>query len=386
MHATREYRPGIHADVRALPKLLEWLRTSPPPAGGVLSAYLPVRPVQVAGQAYLVRFREACKEIRTALEGAGRDDQRAFETAAARIERYLADEFEPGHPGLAVFAAAPPEYLHAVPLPTRPALDVVWDPLPSLATLEAVLDDHERIGVVLCDQRRSRLFTVFLGDIEASEEIESEGPGKRTVAGIAGNYARHHRHQILHHVRRTAHATAELLRRRPFDRLLLGGPDEARTLLHDALPRPLRARYAGALAVSMSASDAEVLEAAVRAAEQIERAAEVELVDDLVAWATTPRTPLGLRPTLDALNEERVHHLLVADAFAAVGGECAACGWLTAGLDACPHCGEQPVPLPDLRERLVDRALEQGARVETVSGEAAALLMVHDGLGAWARY
>jgi hypothetical protein len=386
MQPAHKVSAAIHTDVRALPGMLDALRANPPSEGGVLSAYLPVRPVQVAGQAYLVRFREAAKEIRATLAEAEREEQRVFEAAAARIEQYLSEEFDPRHPGLVVFAAEDPDYLFAVPLPARPALEVVWDPLPALATLEAVLDDHERIAVVLCDQRHSRLFTVFLGEIEASEEFESEDPGKRTVAGIAGNYARHHRNQILRHVRRTAHAAVELLRRRPFDRLLLGGPDETRTLLRDELPRPLRARLAGILSVSLSASDAEVAEAAVRASEQIERAVEMDLVNDLVASATMPRTTLGLRPTLDALNDGRVYHLFVADTFAQTGGECAACGWLVAGSDLCPHCGAQPVPLADLRERLVDRALEQGARVETVSGDAAAVLMAHDGLGGRTRY
>jgi hypothetical protein len=40
----------------------------------------------------------------------------------------------------------------------------------------------------------------------------------------------------------------------------------------------------------------------------------------------------------------------------------------------------------DLRQRIIDRALEQGAKVEMVSGEAGAKLMEHGGLGAWTGY
>jgi phospholipase C len=36
-----------------------------------------------------------------------------------------------------------------------------------------------------------------------------------------------------------------LLRARPFDRLILGGPVDVDTMLRDELPRPLRARFAG---------------------------------------------------------------------------------------------------------------------------------------------
>lgn len=48
--------------------------------------------------------------------------------------------------------------------------------------------------------------------------------------------------------------------------------------------------------------------------------------------------------------------------------------------------GVQLERVADLRERLIDRALEQAARVEFVSGEAADLLDEHDGIGAWTRY
>jgi peptide subunit release factor 1 (eRF1) len=40
----------------------------------------------------------------------------------------------------------------------------------------------------------------------------------------------------------------------------------------------------------------------------------------------------------------------------------------------------------DLGERAVERALDQGAKVEVVSGEAAETLNARGGLGAWTRY
>jgi peptide subunit release factor 1 (eRF1) len=369
-----------------IPPMLQALRESPPPAGGVLSAYLPAPPAQVAGQKYLVRFREECKAIRQELESSGRDERLAFESSFARIEEYLAEMPVPRHPGLVVFAAAERGPFYAAPLPERPATVVVWDAQPVLTPLEEVLDEHERIAIVLADRRQARLFTIYLGAIEEQRDFASGDPGKSNIAGIAGNHARHYQEHIRRHLRRTAHAATELLRVQPFDRLILGGPDDVPALLKDELPRPLRARFAGALSIGLYASDAEVLDAARRVAEEVERRTETEMVDELVAARTSPRAVLGLRPTLDAANDQRVHHLFLADVFAGIGGECPNCQQLVAGLDRCPACGARPEPLPDLRERLVERTLEQAARVETVSGEAAALLMVHGGLGAWTRY
>jgi hypothetical protein len=42
--------------------------------------------------------------------------------------------------------------------------------------------------------------------------------------------------------------------------------------------------------------------------------------------------------------------------------------------------------LGDLRERVVDLAASQGARIELVAGEAAALLTSYGGIGAWTRH
>jgi peptide subunit release factor 1 (eRF1) len=378
--------PGVYTDVQVIPALLRTLRESPPPEGGVLSAYLPAPPAQVAGQKYLVRFREECKAIRQALEEAGRDERQAFEAAFARIEEYLAEMPVPRHPGLVVFATAERGSLYAAPLPERPATVVVWDAQPLLTPLEEVLDEHERIAVVLADRRQARLFTIYLGAIEELRDVASDDPGTSKIAGIAGNHARHYQEHVRRHLRRTAHAAAELLRAQPFDRLILGGPDDVPSALKDELPRPLRARFAGVMSIGLDASDAEVLDAARRVAEEVERRTETEMVEELIGARSTARAVLGLRPTLDAVSDLRVHHLFLASEFAAAGGECPNCGRLVAGPDRCPACGAQPEPLPDLRERLVERALEQAARIELVSGEAEALLMAHDGLGAWTRY
>lgn len=177
----------------------------------------------------------------------------------------------------------------------------------------------------------------------------------------------------------------EMLRARPFDRLLLAGPEEARTVLRRELPSPLRSRYAGSLPVEANATDPVLREAVIEAAEAVERQAEVTAVNDLLE-AAPGQTALGLVPVLAALSEHRVHQLLLADTFAGTVAECPQCHRLVDGTDRCAMCSAQPLPLPDPRERLVDRALEQGARVKMLSGEAAARLLAHDGIGAWTRY
>ncbi|HET7080799.1 MAG TPA: hypothetical protein VFM49_25475 [Chloroflexia bacterium] len=386
MNETTDFTLGVHTEVEVLPDMLRALREKAPPPNGVLSAYLPTPPVQVLGQKYLVRFREECKAIREELQEAGRADRQAFETAAARIEEYLTGMPTPRHPGLAVFAAEERGYLYAAPLPERPATVVAWSDQPLLMPLEQVLDDHERVAVLLADRRQARLFTIYLGAIEERGEFVSDDPGVSNISGIAGNHARHYREHVDRHLRRTAHAAQELLRAQPFDRLILGGPEDVSGMLKDELPRPVRARFAGTLSIGLDATDAQVLDAALQVAEEIERRTELEMVEELTQAGGAPRAALGLEPTLEAVSDQRVQHLFIVSDFAEAGGECPNCGRLVVGQDRCPVCGAEPVQLPDLSERLVDRALEQAAQVEVISGEAAEMLMDTGGLGAWTRY
>jgi peptide subunit release factor 1 (eRF1) len=382
----------------------------------VLSVYLDTSVGRVQGRAYLLSLRNGCQSLRADLQEAPRGPRKAFETAADRAERYVDEQLVPRHPGLALFASRELAYFFAVPLPERPAGEFAWGPEPLLVPLEAALDDHERVAVALVDDRRARLFTLFLGRVETSEAFESNVPGRQTTGEWGGmartdysrqraaqgaqgfgrgprggglatkRHARHREDAVLEHVRRTAHALTELLRRCPYDRLLLAGPEEALVILRNELPRPLRARLAGTLALPMAATDDEVRRVALDAAEAIERQEEVRLVDELVEAAATSRAVLGLEPTLAALHDRRVYHLFLADRFPAEGGACPRCGRLVAGPGPCPACGAATDPVLDLGERAVGQALEHGARVEVVSGEAAALLLAHGGLGGRTRF
>jgi hypothetical protein len=407
--ATEHTPSTTHPDVLDIPQVLATLRETPPPTSGVLSAYLATPLVPVAGRAYLASFRKGCETLRAALVP---EAVASFEQAVSRAEAHLAGAFVPRQPGLALFAASEPGYFHAVPLPRAPIEEVAWGPVPALAALEAVLDDNERIAVALFHMGGARLFSIFLGAIEESQELTSDVPGQHATGqwgGIvrtgdarqsalgagrgprgggmaAARYARHHRDALHEHARDTAGTLMDLLRRRSFDRLLLAGPPEPVAVLRDELPRPLRARLAGQLSLAATAGDAEVLQAAVEAAETIERETETRMVDELIAAATTPGVALGLADTAAALSEGRVRHLFIADSFAIVGGECTTCGRLVAGFRDCPVCNAPTRQLGDLREYIVQRAVEQGARIETVSGDAAALLLAHDGVGAWTRY
>lgn len=372
---------------RTIPDQLRLLRTTTPMTGRVLTAYLDTSPPRAEKSAYLLAFRDGCKAIRAALD-VGELDR--FERAVEQAERFLTSQLEAGRPGLALFASGTDDYFFAVPLPHRPANEVTWGERPLLGPLEEILDECERIAVVLFDKERARLFSVYLGEIEERRTLRDDVPGKQATGGwfalAQARYARHHEDHVVRHAKHVIRELMGMLGARPFDRLLIGGPDEAVALLRHQLPRPLRSRLAGSINLELFAPDTAVLRAALQVAETIERQEEQAAVEELLEAASTPHVALGLRATLEALNDRRVHRLFIAGSFVGEAGECPRCERVVAGLERCPTCGTLTQAIGDLRERILEMARRQGARIEIVSGQAASLLAVHDGLGAWTRH
>jgi peptide subunit release factor 1 (eRF1) len=348
--------------------------------------YLDTSPARTAGQAYRLALRAGYSALRTAVTP-GEIDR--FEAATGQVEAYLTERFQPGVPGIAVFASGDAGYFYAVTLPSPPEDMVAWEDRPQITTLTTALDELERVGLALIDKQRARLFTVHLGAIEAQRDFVDDVPGKQATgdwyALAQSRYARHHEDHVIRHLKRTVQELTALLRSHPFDRLFLAGPPEVVAMLQPQLPRPLQSRLAGTLRLEMYAAESQILEAVLRAAEDAERRDDEAAVEALLeAWGGR-RAVVGLEATLTALNEKRTRSLILAEGFEHLGGHCPDCAGLTLNRDRCPACQAMVRPLADLREPIIDAALAQGATVNIVAGPAAAQLAKEGGIGAWTR-
>jgi peptide subunit release factor 1 (eRF1) len=333
----------------------------------------------------LLAYRDRCRAARQTLAEA---DSSSFDDAVRRVERYLVGEFTSHQPGVALFVEGGD--IVVVRLPEAPSDTVIWDRQAEIAPLQAVLDNNERVAVVLFDTQRTRLFTVFLGQIETECSFEDRVPGKHATGGwFALEQARFERHRLDHlrrHAQRTVRELMHMLRERSFDRLLLAGPEESLTVLRRQLSRPLELRLSGTIGVETSASDTDVLKESLAVAENLERQEEQRIVDELLESPTAARVVLGLSSTLSALADASVYLLILCENFAEPGGVCSACDRLGAHGQRCSACGVEVTPLASLSEAMIRQALAQGARVTTVAGPAGERLRARGGVGAWTRF
>jgi len=149
------------------------------------------------------------------------------------------------------------------------------------------------------------------------------------------------------------------------------------------LPAPLVERLRGELRLELFASDQDVLEAALRATVEAEHAEDRRLVDELLERG--PNTVLGIDDTLDALNDGRVHNLVLAADHGAEIGVCDACGRLSPSAGPCAYCGVE-MRTADLREAAAYSGSRQHAHLAFVNGGAATSLAAAGGIGGWVRY
>jgi hypothetical protein len=367
--------------------VLEELHVRPIELWGVLSVYLDTSPARVLAQDDLRYVEARARELRLTLQ---HDALPTFDAAVETVERHLTNDLPATRPGLAVFATADPSSFRSVPLPRAPHQQMVWDRRPHISPLQVIVDDYERVALALFDAKRARLFTVFLGDIEAqvgvNQDRSEQGARSQDSGGSPIDTAWKSESALQRHVDRTIAMLSVLLRAHPFERLFVAGPDPSATArLVRNLPKPLRDRIAGTFELDTFADDAAILRAVLERADLAERRAEWDAIRKVKAAAQDRLVATGAR-VLDAVNDGRVQTLYIGDLHGKRGWECEQCGRLDVQATTCPACGQPMIFVQDIHERIVERALDQGAIVETVTGDAAAELAALGDLGAWLRF
>jgi len=250
-----------------------------------------------------------------------------------------------------------------------------------LRPLIEALDEHERFGIVLVDQKRARLLTVFLGDIEEHKDLISAVPPRPDAPTSdrlrsQPRMERHHDESVSTHVRLVASEIARLMEQLEVDRLIIGGNLGVAAELARALPKRLRGRLVEVLPIPVTATPEEILGRASEVQRRLERAEELEVVRGLLKEVRKGgRAVAGLSATLDAINEGRVWKFVYLQGIAFEGGVCENCNMLFDPADErCAVCGNAVAREPHLVDRMARTVMERGGHVEMVDGPAAEAL------------
>jgi protein required for attachment to host cells len=340
-----------------------------PERGRVLSVFLNLDPAEFATPAARATaitsvMTEAAHRV-DGTEGLEHDEREALRADLDRVREALSasDIAENGTRAVAVYACAPAELLEVVALRRPVDSQVVVDRTPHVEPLVADAD-RERWCVLLGNRRVARLFTGSGDDLVETDRIEDDVHSQHDQGGWSqARYQRSVEKEKDDHLAHTADVAFRLYKRRGFDRLLLGAPEELMRELEQKLHPYLRERIAGRVQLDVENSSLEHVRAAARAAmEDWARRCEREALDRLMAGVGRGgRGAAGVSDVVSALNEARVEVLLLAEGFRAPGHRDRETAMLYAR-------GEAPEGRPlddceDLVEPAVEKAIEQSARV-----------------------
>jgi peptide chain release factor subunit 1 len=343
-------------------------------AARILSVQLDLSPERQIQRSSIVAFDGLVRRTESHLD----DEQAAaLSREAKRVHTFLSNE-TPAGLGLVIYSCSPLNLWRVYRLPIPVADDINFTRYPRIRALVDLVDEHERMGIVLVDSESARVVVLTQTQIEDSWSLKSLVPGRHQQGGWSqSNFQRHRDHAVDEHLRAVSHELSESDRREPFTRLVVAGPDEPLSRFLRLMPDDVQHRVTGRVPGEMFQSDAELIRAAIDVAHDAERNDELRLVQDLLEAASNGGSAIGgCDAVLNELLKGSIEQLAVADGLHVAGSLCQLCGRLVAiPYDSCPACSGDIAPFGDVIDEAIRRTLRAGGSVEIVHGPAADVLL-----------
>lgn len=362
------------ADLRELQEF-----RSPEP---ILSLYLNTEPSRGNADAYKLRLRNMLKNL-------------PLEEDRQSVENYFDQKYNWLGRSVAVFSCAPGNFFKtftlALPLHDR----IVISDRAAVHPLANLMEYYGGYAVVLVDKQGIRLFHFHLGELveqetwlgEQVKHVKRGGassfPGRR--GGIAGR-TDHADELVDRNMRDAVQFAVNFFEEKHIRRILLGGSEENISLFRDMFPKAWQSLVTGTFSISMTATQAEVLERGIEIARLVEQTSEDSKMQEIIATAAKGGLAVtGLENTLDAAMQGRVQLLITNDGFQFPGSICRTCHRiLLQDTPSCPVCGNEVEKLPDVVEVAINQVLEQKGDVEFVHANSA--FVKAGNIGAFLRY
>jgi peptide subunit release factor 1 (eRF1) len=274
-----------------------------------------------------------------------------------------------GAHGLAIFCSSAAQLFEVIKLPRPVDTGVAINDSPFIEPL-ADLAFTGSWGVFLISRRMARILRGSRDGLEEIARISDDVHGWHDQGGWSqARYQRGIQKEADDHVKNAAEVLFRRFRRTPFDKLLIGCPEEHCGEVERRLHPYLRERIVGRIDVDVENTTPEqVLGAASEMMEAEDSQRERDALDRLEQGvAKGDRGAAGLDEVLGVLNERRVEILLFEKGLTAPGVVCASCGWVGAEGSACPIDGGSLEQREDIIETAVQLAITQSAEVIAVT-------------------
>ena len=321
--------------------------------------FQPSTPRNKAHKEDTILVKDLAREVLRSLESKGRKD--CARADIDRIVRLSGELRSNGSHAKAVFACAAHSIWREYDLPPSLAgTQLFVDRHFHLKPLAHLLGAYPRLGVVLVDRHRARIFDLRLGELTEHEGLFQPLSRKGRSDGYAGYDGGRAQRRVDDEARQHFKAVAETLKdsleRGVFQKWILGCQDAHRSQLepqlHPYVSRALLGRFPADL--SHITRD-QIRTLGQQIIEQWQKDRCRELISQVLGQArSNGRGVTGLRRVLRSLEAGEVQALLIGESFQAHAVECAGCGHLDAHLVSfCPMCGRATQEIVDVGEAIL---------------------------------
>lgn len=356
--------------------------------GYFVSLYLNVDPLFNARGDYMVHFKNMMKNT---VESLDKVVYKAVKDDLEKIDNYVTSNKRMFKKGLAIISSTDrslwKEYNLNVPVKN----ELVIDKTPYTKPLMDILDNYQRYAILLVDKESARIFIVHLGEIIEYGEIHTpDVPGKHKKGGwfalSQNHYERHIDYHVGMHLKDVVEKVDSFLSKEYIGRLIIGGSDEAVSMVKGMLHKTVLDKVIGTVKIEMFAKNAEVLRKVEPIVSEYEKKKEEETVESLIEKAMkNENAVLGLDNVINALQQQRVMKLVFVKNYKASGYTCSACGYMSVQrVDSCPFCNGKMELVDYMVDLAGEKAIQQNAFIEVVSENKK--LMDAGGIGAFLRF
>jgi peptide subunit release factor 1 (eRF1) len=350
--------------------------------GATTFYFQPATPKNRAHKEDAILIKDLLREALHRLEnGKGAETKAKKESIRADLERVgrLAGELRSnGTHAKAIFACAAKNVWQEYELPPNiPATRLFVDRHFHLQPVAHLLGASPRLGVVLMDRHRARIFDLRLGELTEIEGLFQPLSRKGRSDGYAGYDAGHAQRRVDDEVRQHYKAVAAALKlfmeKGVFEKWILGCQEahcaQLQAQLHPYLSDALLGRFTADV-VHITAEEIRSRAEEIVARWQDER--RRKLVDQALTQARSHgRGVTGLRRVLRSLELGEVQTLLIGDHFEAHAVECSGCGHMDAHLvQFCPVCGKATQEIVDVGEAILPRVISRDVEMFYVQDDA----------------
>jgi peptide chain release factor subunit 1 len=321
--------------------------------------FQPSTPRNKAHKEDFILIKDLVRDAMRNLESKGKKD-----CARADVDRILqmaAELRSNGTHAKAVFACAAQNLWQEYDLqPRLPGTQLLIDKRFHIKPLAHLWGGFPRLGIVLVDRHRARIFDLRLGELTEREDLFQPLSRKGRSDGFKGYDAGHAERRVedeaRQHFKNVAEVVKQSVEKGIFEKWILACQDAQAPLIEAQLHPYASGALLGRIHADMGHVALDHIQSdAQRIVDRWQLDRRRELVNEAVNQARSNKLGVtGLRRVLRSLEQGEVQTLLIGENFLSHAVECSGCGHIDAHLVSfCPVCGRATQEVVDVGEAIL---------------------------------